>query len=72
MKIIKKEHITHTMELGEFCCDEMREAYPLTVNFISHQERMTIRDETTSGTNYLYTINFCPFCGEKIEVKKWD
>ena len=72
MKIQKRtKPVEYYEEVTEFCCHTMSDNWGgiKAINFISHQDRVTIRDTQYNGNVHL-TINYCPFCGTKIEVKK--
>jgi len=65
MKIISKIENKESTVCGiKYCCTYMKDATEEKVLFM---QRASIGIKSSSGT---YRLEFCPWCGEKIEVRR--
>ena len=66
MKIIKKKSESYHYEPEKFCCKKMKKAYRHSIIFNYDTRKLAYRTDEDNGYNL---INYCPFCGERIEYE---
>lgn len=68
IKIIEVKEIIRRVEIKVYCCSKMKELYGtfFVLNIKDGDLILTIG----STPNYCFSekVNYCPFCGKKIEV----
>lgn len=52
---------------GDFCCNKMKEQYD---SYFRIASELNILVSGSYNEEEEMVINFCPFCGEKIQIKK--
>lgn len=60
----------HLVKNIEFCCEEFKGFCKKFTVWSYEQGQFTIIDEISYDGHHSRVINFCPFCGEKIEYKE--
>jgi len=53
--------------MSEYCCDTMRRAREL--DYIFQSEFMSVK-RLAIGSMFGLTVKFCPFCGQKLEMRR--
>jgi hypothetical protein len=68
-----KTYTNHTL-LGktEFCCDKFKEYCKKFTGWSYDHGKFSIVDQITYDGHSVSAIDFCPFCGEKIEYDDTD
>jgi hypothetical protein len=65
---------TNEGDIIDFCCDRAREAYPNTIGYEGSDEKFAIysvcKGEERKFNHYISYIEYCPFCGKKINEEK--
>ena len=56
----------------EFCCDKFKEYCKKFTGWSYEHGKFSIVDQITYEGHSISTIDFCPFCGEKIEYEDKD
>ncbi len=56
----------------EFCCDSLKGYYKKSSGWNYEQGKFVIVDQISYDGHTVIAIDFCPFCGEKIEYKDID
>jgi len=72
----EKEGQTYTnhtlLRETEFCCDKFKEYCKKFAGWSYDLGKFSIVDQITYERHSVSTIDFCPFCGEKIEYEDKD
>ncbi len=72
----EKEGQTYTnhtlLRETEFCCDKFKEYCKKFTGWSYDLGKFSIVDQITYERHSVSTIDFCPFCGEKIEYEDKD
>jgi len=56
----------------EFCCDDLKTYYKQSSGWSYDYGKFSIVDQISYEGHTVKTIDYCPFCGEKIEYEDVD
>lgn len=76
--LLKEKVIKHyKMEVSEYCCKKMEQAFSdhifrLEYDLKGKSGRVYLSDFKITKYNTDIKFNFCPFCGQKIEMIKGE